>query len=319
MRRLKLKQRTPTPPLCHGEQPALSILEAMDDPHLFGQHFTDAESWEAWKAFLAVLFGLNLSPEQRELVKQCTGRDLSGSLSFNEAWLVIGRRGGKSFILALIAVYLATFKDWRPFLGPGERGTVMVIAADRAQARVIMRYVKGLLSSVPMLKGLVTSETQSAIHLRNRVVIEVHTASFRSTRGYSIIAALLDELAFWSTSEDSAEPDVEVINAIRPGMANVPGSMFLGASSPYAKRGALWSAYKKHFGKDSSVLVWQAPTRLMNPSIPQSYVDAEIERDPAANTAEYGAQFRTDIESYIGRAAVEACRGGPPRPDRSIL
>jgi hypothetical protein len=306
MRRARLKLR----PRPHSQQPAISILDAMDDEHLFGQHFTDADSWKGWCTFLAVLFGLPLDDEQQLLFRQCTGRSEPHD-GYNEAWLVIGRRGGKSFILALIAVYLATFKDWRPYLGPGERGTVMVIAADRAQARVIMRYCKGLLTSVPMLQRLVTSETQSAVHLRNRVTIETHTASFRSTRGYSIIAGLLDELAFWSTSEDSAEPDIEVINAIKPGMANVPGSMLLCASSPYAKRGALWNAYKKHFGKDdSSVLVWQAPTRVMNPSIPQSYIDAEIERDPAANTAEYLASFRTDIESYIGRAAVEACVGG---------
>ena len=64
----------------------------------------------------------------------------------------------------------------------------MVIAADRRQARVIMRYVTGLLRSVPMLAQLIESETQERVDLRNRVTIEVHTASFRSTRGYAIIA-----------------------------------------------------------------------------------------------------------------------------------
>jgi hypothetical protein len=31
----------------------------------------------------------------------------------------------------------------------------------------------------------------------------------------------LDEIAIWDTDETSAEPDVEVINAIKPGMATV--------------------------------------------------------------------------------------------------
>jgi hypothetical protein len=37
---------------------------------------------------------------------------------------MVGRRSscGKSFVLALIAVFLASFRDWRPFLGPGEKG-----------------------------------------------------------------------------------------------------------------------------------------------------------------------------------------------------
>ena len=87
----------------------------------------------------------------------------------------------------------------------------------------------------------------------------MHTASFRSTRGYAIIAGLLDELAFWP-GDDSAEPDYEVLSALRPGMATIPGSMLLCASSPYARRGALFDAWRRHYGKDgNSVLVWRAP------------------------------------------------------------
>ena len=82
-----------------------------------------------------------------------------------------------------------------------------------------------------MLRPTIEEETAESINLRNRVSIEIHTASFRSTRGYTIVAALLDELAFWPVDESSAEPDVEVINAIKPGMATVPNAMLLCASS----------------------------------------------------------------------------------------
>ena len=168
-----------------------------------------------------------------------------------EAWLVVGRRGGKSFILSTIAVYLACFRDWRQYLGPGERAiaTVMIVAADLKQCRVILRYVEGLLRSAPMLSALITNKTRERVDLSNRVTIESHAASFRSTRGYSLIAVLCDELGFWPTDENSAEPDKEVINALRPGLANIPGSMLLCASSPYARRGELWSAHRKHWTK----------------------------------------------------------------------
>ena len=36
-------------------------------------------------------------------------------------------------MLALVAVFLAAFFDYRPYLSPGERGTILVIAADRKQ------------------------------------------------------------------------------------------------------------------------------------------------------------------------------------------
>jgi hypothetical protein len=87
------------------------------------------------------------------------------------------------------------------------------------------------------------------------VVIEVTTASFRSVRGYTVIACIADEVAFWR-SEESSNPDLEILHAVRPSMATTKG-LLLCISSPYARRGALWSAYKDHYGQDGDVLVWQ--------------------------------------------------------------
>ena len=92
--------------VARAAKPAVTILDAIDDPQLFGRHFRNAESWAPWRAFLAALFGLPLKDEQRQLFQQCTGRERPPEGGSNEAWLVCGRRGGKSFILATIAVYL---------------------------------------------------------------------------------------------------------------------------------------------------------------------------------------------------------------------
>jgi hypothetical protein len=285
----------------------ISILAAIADPHLFGQHFK-GNTWDAWKAFLCALFALPMTEEQLAIYRKHTGRSVVPTEPLHYSWLCCGRRSGKSFTLATISSYLATFRDWHASLGPGEVGTVMVIAADRRQARVILRYVKGLLTSTPMLKQLIEGETRESISLRNRIVIEVHTASFKTTRGYSIVAALLDEIAFWPSDENAAEPDYEIINAIKPGMATVPGSMLLCASSPYARKGALWDAHRKHFGRDGDpILVWQAPTRCMNATVPQSVIDEAMQADPARANAEYMAQFRADVEAFVSREIVQAC------------
>jgi hypothetical protein len=37
----------------------MNILQAMDDPAVFGAHFRTQAHWQAWRAFLAALFGLN--------------------------------------------------------------------------------------------------------------------------------------------------------------------------------------------------------------------------------------------------------------------
>jgi hypothetical protein len=99
-----------------------------------------------------------------------------------------------------------------------------------------------------------------------------------------------DELAFWR-SEESANPDTEILAAIRPAMATTKG-VLLCISSPYARKGALWQAYRDHFAKDGSdVLVWQAPSRAMNPEIEEATVARALADDPAAARADGGANF----------------------------
>ncbi|ASY69735.1 hypothetical protein [Sinorhizobium fredii] len=285
----------------------MNILQACDNPELFEPWFRGKrDSFGAWFVFLAALFGLAMTDEQFAVYQNHTGRQERPTRAVNEAWLVIGRRGGKSFVSALVAVFLACFFDYRPYLAPGERGTIMVIAADKKQARVILRYIAAMLNGIEMLKDMKARETATGFDLDNDVTIEIGTASFRSSRGYTYVAVLADEIAFWRT-EDSAEPDFEILSAIRPGMATIPNAMLLCMSSPYARKGALWDAFRRFYGKDGAPLVWKATTREMNPSIPQSYVDSALERDHASAMAEYMAEFRSDIEAFVSREVVETC------------
>jgi hypothetical protein len=281
-----------------------SIIDACADGALFAKWFRDPATWQAWFVFLRVLFGLPLSEAERTIFRQCTGLEAPAPAGYREGWLICGRRAGKSLILALIAVFLAAFVDWSPYLSPGERGTIMIVAADRRQARVIFRYLRAFLQT-PLLKDLITRETAEILDLSNDVTIEILTASFRTVRGYTLIAALCDEIAFWR-SDESANPDTEIISAIRPAMSTVPGAMLLCASSPYARKGALWGAFRRHFGKSGPVLVWKASTRTMNPTVPQSVIDEAIEADSASASAEYGAEFRVDIEGFVSREVVDA-------------
>jgi hypothetical protein len=97
---------------------------------------------------------------------------------------------------ALVAVYLATFRDYRPHLAPGEVATIIIMAANKSQARSIFRFVIGLLKAVPLIQPMIVDDNTEQITLSNRVVIEIATASFRTTRGYSFAAVLADGVAF---------------------------------------------------------------------------------------------------------------------------
>lgn len=281
----------------------VSILKVLND--VFGAAFPGT-SWAAWRAFLAAVFGLPMSAAEAATFTRCTGRQAPPVRQVREAWMVVGRRGGKSRIAALLIVYLAFFRTYS--LAPGERGVVMVLAADRRQARVIFRYVKALIEAVPMLRELLVKEpTAESIDLTTGISVEIHTSSFRAVRGYTVVACVCDEIAFWPT-DTAANPDAEILGALRPALATVPDSLLVGLSSPYARRGELWKAYKAHFGKDDErVLVWQAPTAVMNPEaslgpvIEQAYAD-----DPIVAAAEYGAEFRRDIEAFVGLEVIDA-------------
>src|SRR4051812_13494570 len=94
----------------HTGAATVNILDAIDDPNLFAPWFRDRGTWQAWMAYLRALFCLPMTPEQVALYCECTGRTAAPTAPATESWLVCGRRAGKSFILALIAVFLACFK-----------------------------------------------------------------------------------------------------------------------------------------------------------------------------------------------------------------
>jgi hypothetical protein len=279
----------------------VNILEAIADQNLFAPFFKTSETWAAWRTFLGALFSLPI--EDEALYAECTGGRPLPARPAREGFLVVGRRGGKSFVCALVGVFLAAFRVYS--LAPGEKAIVMLLAADRKQAKVLFRYARAFVEGVPMLKSMVERVTADAIELDNGVVIEVHTSSFRSVRGFTIAAALCDEIAFWR-AEDSANPDVEILNAIRPAMATVENSLLLCFSTPYSRAGVLWDAFRKHFGKAGDTLVWQATTRTMNPSVPQTVIDNAFEQDPTSALAEYSAEFRSDVEAFVCQEAVDA-------------
>jgi hypothetical protein len=277
----------------------------MTDKQLFAATFKRGvlrDSWKSWRVFLAALFGLAMDDEARKIFTKHTGRTDLPEQPFNEACVIAGRRAGKSIVSALVATFLVAFKDYSSVLAPGEVGVLMIISADRRQARTIFGYVSALFET-PLLAKLVLRKTRDAIELSNFTRIEIHTCSFKATRGYTCIGVVADEVAFWR-SEDSANPDVEVLNALRPSVATT-GGLLLFISSPYSKRGAVYDAFRRHYGKPSDVLVWKSSSRDMNPSLSAAVV--ALVHDPQAAKAEFGGEFRDDLETFLPLEIVEAC------------
>jgi hypothetical protein len=291
-----------------GAQPRVRIAfrRTLSDNNLLGSVLA-GDSWLPWRVLLIAAMGEALSNDERAIFQQLTQRDQEPNQRIEEFVGVIGRRGGKSRAISVLVTYIAGLCE-HPNLVAGERGVCLVIAPDQKQADIVLDYVEANFRQSPILRQLIETRTQRALKLSNRVDIEVRASDFRRLRGPTFIAVIADESAFWMTSENSSNPDTEILNAVRPGLATTGGPLFL-ISSPYARRGELWSLYAKHFGPhgDPAILVAQAPSRTMNPSLPQSVVDRAYERDHASAAAEYGAQFRRDIEAFVSVEAVRAC------------
>lgn len=292
-----------------------SIITAMDDPALFGPFF-QGESWNNWRTVLKAAYGLPLGEQELVFFKNVAGhRDPPGS-RVREMWLVAGRRGGKDAVASLIAAFAAALFDQQHRLRPGERALVMCLACDRAQAKIILNYIRSYFTDLPLLAAMVTRETAEGFELNNGVDVAVATNSFRAVRGRPILCAILDEVAFWR-DESSAKPDEELYKAVEPALASLaPHSMIVGISSPYRKAGLLYKKYKTHFGKEGDVLVIQAPTRMLNPTISQDIVDRAMAEDPAAASAEWMGEFRDDIGGWLPFDVIDAAveRGRTVRP-----
>jgi len=115
----------------------------------------------------------------------------------------------------------------------------------------------------------------------------------------------MDELAF--SREFSAIPIEELVTAIRPSMLTVPTAMMVGISTPYTKSGHLWNMYNEHYGKNESrILVIQASSLVMNPSLNKKTIESQIVMD-VKNQSEYNSTFREDLEAFLPGDVIDNC------------
>jgi len=247
-----------------------SLHAAMLDPDMLGGTF-GGSTFAAWRTVAKILDGLPLDATELELYRQITGRTEAPCKPFAEGYFVKPRRSGGTLFAAGLAVYEA-LQDYTDRLGPGEVATVALIATDMKQARQAFNYASGMIDASPMIAAEVVNRTAASITFSHRVQLEVHSTNFRSTRGYSYACVILDELAYFR-SDDSANPDIELVRAVRPGLVNLHGRL-RGLSSPHSRRGHLYTMYREHYGRDNDdVLVIQAGGPLLNPTIDADAVE----------------------------------------------
>ncbi|EJW11716.1 hypothetical protein A33M_2913 [Rhodovulum sp. PH10] len=293
--------------------PRITMREALSDPQLLGQAIP-GPSWALWRLLLIAAMGEALTAAERIEFRAVTGLDHEPGERVAELWAIVGRRGGKTRAAGTFGAYAAALCDWSDVLAPGERGVLPVLALSQVQADRAFQHISGVLTQSPLLRSTVESQTADTLRLSTRVDVQVRPANFRTIRSITGVSAICDEAAFWQI-EGSRNPDKEVLDALRPSLATT-GGMLMVISSPYARRGELFRTWQRCYGRPGDVLVAKGHSRAFNSTLSQRVVERAYEADPAVAAAEYGGEFRTDVESLVAREVVDAAvsRGVTERP-----
>jgi len=165
---------------------------------------------------------------------------------------------------------------------------------------------KAILIVFPMLSALVAADQAEGLDLINGTEIRVYTNNISAIRGATCALVILDEWRLLCRRrQHQRQLRGKSILPQFPSLATLQG-MLVGISTPYKKSGLLYEKFAKHYGRnDPDVLVIQAPSLKLNPTLDAGFIAEQLELDPEANGAEWNATWRSDIGSLVDPAVVQ--------------
>jgi hypothetical protein len=255
-------------------KPRIGLTAALLDPAIFGGTFAKESFW-TWRTVSKLVDGVPLDPgRETELFKACTGRTKLPDGPVKQLFLLVGRRGGKDRFMSAVGLWRsALVTDWHRHISVGEGATTLQLGSDKRQALIMRGYAQGLINASPLLSREVTRTTGDVVEFRNGGSPEIIANDVALVRGRSAVGLLGSETCFWG-ADSSTSSDEEVFAAAMPSLAMCPdqGIAILG-SSVYRKRGLMWKRFRALWGNnDTTSICWLAPSRVMNPLLPEAVV-----------------------------------------------
>lgn len=282
-------------------KPLVSMRQAVTDQRLFG-FMLPGPTFLPQRTLLIGSMGEEMTDEEAAIWRTITGREPLTERATEMSW-IMGRRSGKTLSAACWSVYQTFLVEYD--LSPGEEAISLFAAQTARNAQVAFGYAKAIVERSPVIGKLVDQVLSDTIKLKNGTALEIRPASFRNLRGFTMLSAVLDEVAFFHLEEaGSRNSDQEIVAAIRPALSTVEGGL-LKVSSPYAQSGELWNDWSRHgFKEGAPVVVAKAASRTMNSKLKQSIVDAALEADRPKAEAEYLAIFRSDVTGFVSMEMI---------------
>lgn len=251
---------------------------------------------------------------------------------YDQGWFVFGRRSGKTDISGLILTYEALLGGHHEHVSALQEPIIYFVAQKVEIARSHLNFVRAVLHVSPVLKKEVEIDNADVIRFKNRIRIEPSPPTIKSTRGMAVPVVVMDEVGFWYSDPDAANPDLEVERAVSAAQAQFPHFKRIGTSTPYVKEGLLWKYHQAgtagwriacdacasarnrnctHRADDREeyrdVLVLNAPTAAIeNPRINEKFLRKELARDPDAFRREFLAEFVDSISGFLSMPLLQA-------------
>jgi phage terminase large subunit-like protein len=222
---------------------------------------------------------------QRDLIQDLfTLQD--GVRRYRRAYIQMGRKNGKTFLLACIAIYEAVFGE----LG----GEIYFVAGDRMQASRAFGEIRKIVEADPELRGLFTFYKHSAEIASTGTVLRVLSAEAGLQLGLEPSFTVFDEVA--------VQPNDRLWNAMSLGSGTRSQPMIVGISTPGWEKDSLAFRLYQH-GKKIQAGEIEDPTfffRCWEPSNPEAaHTDPKVwaEANPSLGAFLHGEDFASAVGS----------------------
>ncbi len=240
---------------------------------------------------------------------------------------LFGRRSGKStHITAFAALYEILFGGHQAYVKKGQSLVVPYIATDKPTAIENMNAIRHMAERVDKLAAQLDGEHMTEIRFKNGFTVQPQAMKVTAGRGWAMPIVIMDEVGFWYTQADAANPDYEVERAVRPSQLQFePYAKQFIISTPYVEDGLLWDYWNA--GSDGQRLVheeekleyqdalvlWSTTAAMDNPMVTRTK-DGKLTRfklekvqreDPESFIREYCARFVKSIGGMIPKELLE--------------
>jgi len=320
--------------------------EAIGEKLLLKKYFDTLSTPQ--KVALKAFYGLPLSEEERYYWSIQQGSCVYDELGYvkdvdlipyhpkeyEQAWLVWGRRSGKTDrFTSPILIYEAICGGHKEHATPTQDVICYLVAQNLTVAQSHFGFLRNVINNSPLFTKALESDLASGMTFKNGIQIRPASPSVKAQRGMAVPVVAMDEIGFWYTDPDAANPDVEVARALAWAQAQFKPWKRFGTSTPWTKEGLLWKYHeagtegcKLDPSEDKTeyrdVLVLHSTTAAIeNPLITRDFLLKERARDTEAYERESLARFVDSVSGFLSpsllREAVDkgvSERAPLPRP-----